>query len=55
MNEYAKLKNFLTERSSEFTDDGQIVQAVLPSIYAEKFTPFLKRKIPMEEILCTLK
>ncbi len=51
MNAYAKEKPYLTERSSNFSDEGQTVEAVIPSIYAEKFTPFLKRKIKIEEIL----
>lgn len=48
---YAKEKSFLTERNSNFTDNGQIIEAVVPSMYAQKFTPFLKRKIDIEEII----
>ncbi len=41
MNEYAKIKTLLTERSSEFTDDGQHVRAVIPARYAEKFNDYI--------------
>ena len=51
LTEYSKKKEFLTERSSRFTDDGLFVNAVIDEIYAEKFTPFLQRKIPIEEII----
>lgn len=51
MNAYAKEKPYLTERSSNFNDEGQMIQAVVPAIYAEKFTSFLKTKIKIEDIL----
>ena len=51
MHAYAKEKLYLPERNSSFNEEGQIVEAVVPAIYAEKFTPYLKRKIPIEEIL----
>ncbi len=41
MNEYASVKALLTERSSEFTDDGQRIRAVIPARYADKFTKFI--------------
>ena len=41
MSEYAKLKPFLKERSSNFTDDGQILDTVIPARYVEKFTCFI--------------
>jgi 50S ribosomal subunit-associated GTPase HflX len=44
LNEYAKLKKYLKERSSNFTDDGQEISAVIPAVYADKFTPYLVRK-----------
>ena len=43
MNEYAKIKPFLTERSAIFTDDGEEVSVVIPSRYADKLTPFLTK------------
>ena len=43
MNEYAKIKPYLTERFTEFTDDGQKLSIVIPSRYANKVTPFLVR------------
>ena len=43
MNEYAKIKPFLTERFATFTDDGEEVSVVIPSRYAEKLTPFLAK------------
>ena len=44
MNDYAKIKIYLTERSTAFTDDGQTVQAVIPKRYAEKFTKYVVRR-----------
>ena len=44
MSAYAKLKPLLTERTSTFTDDGQMLSVVIPSRYAEKITPFLVKK-----------
>ena len=41
-NEYAKLKPYLYEKRTEFTDDGQIVSATIPSRYAKLFTEFIK-------------
>ncbi|MBO5362885.1 MAG: hypothetical protein J6A46_00990, partial [Clostridia bacterium] len=41
MNDYAKIKPLLTERASEFTNDGQKVSVVIPARYADKVTPFL--------------
>ena len=41
MSEYAKIKSYLTERTCEFTDDGQSLSIVIPSRYADKITPFL--------------
>ena len=43
MSEYAKIKPLLTERTSEFTDDGQKLSIVVPTRYAHKVTPFLLR------------
>lgn len=39
---YSALKPLITERKSEFCDEGQNVSAVIPSRYAEKFTEFIK-------------
>jgi len=44
MSDYAKLKPYLKERSSKFTDDGQELSVVIPTRYADKLTPFLKTK-----------
>ena len=41
MNEYAKIKSLLVERSTEFEDNGQKVNAVIPAKYADKFTKFI--------------
>ncbi len=41
INEYATIKPYLTERRVEFTEDGQYVQVVVPSRYADKCTPFI--------------
>ena len=55
LSEYSKKKEFLTERSSRFTDDGLFVNAVIDEIYAEKFTSYFYRRIPLEEIIQQLK
>jgi len=44
MSDYAKLKPYLKERSSKFTDDGQELSVIIPTRYADKLTPFLKTK-----------
>ncbi len=41
LNKYASLKALLTERTAVFTDDGQLIQAVIPARYAEKFNEFI--------------
>ena len=41
-NEYAKLKPYLYERRTEFTDDGQTIWATIPSRYAKFFTEYIK-------------
>jgi hypothetical protein len=43
MNEYAKIKPLLTERSANFTEEGEEVSVVVPSRYADKLTPFLTK------------
>lgn len=42
-NEYAKLKTLCIEKSTEFTDDGQILNVVIPARYAEKFTKYITK------------
>ena len=42
MHMYNANKQYVIERSSTFTDDGQEVDAVIPAYYAEKFTDFIK-------------
>jgi GTP-binding protein HflX len=44
LNAYAKIKTNLTERNVEFLDDGQKVNAVIPSIYADLFTKYIVRR-----------
>lgn len=44
LNEYAEIKRFITERSINYTDDGQEIEAVVPMRYAEKATPFIVKK-----------
>ena len=41
INEYAKIKPYLTERTCQYTDDGQIVNVVVPARYADKCRAFL--------------
>ncbi len=41
-NEYAKLKPYLYERRTEFTDDGQTIWATIPSRYAKLFNEYIK-------------
>lgn len=41
VNSYASIKHLLTERSVDFNDNGQTVQAVIPARYAERFTEFI--------------
>ena len=42
--EYAALKPFLTERTSSFTDDGQTIDCVIPTRYADKFSKFIIKR-----------
>ena len=42
--EYGKVKSLLTERNIEFTDDGQKIDAVIPSMYADKFTSYITQR-----------
>ena len=44
MNEYAKIKPLLKERTSQFHDDGIFVSVVVPARYAEKCTPYLVKR-----------
>ena len=41
---YAKIKQYLIERNSQFTDDGQTVYAVIPAMYAEMFTKYVIKR-----------
>lgn len=43
-NVYSANKHLLTERASKFTDDGQIIDAVIPSRHADKFHQFIIEK-----------
>lgn len=41
MNDYQALKEYVTERKIEFTDDGQRIDAVIPAKYREKLSAYL--------------
>ena len=38
---YQQLKEYLVEREIEYTDDGQKVDAVIPTRYVDKFLPYI--------------
>ena len=40
-NEYASIKRYLTERRSEFTNEGQKIEVVVPAKYANRCKPFI--------------
>ena len=44
MSIYNGLKNLLTERKSEYTDDGQKLDVVIPARYAQQFTEFITKR-----------
>ena len=44
LNDYGKIKSLLTEKTVEYTDDGQTIQAVIPAMYAEKFSPYIANR-----------
>lgn len=44
LSDYAKIKPYLTEKNIEFTDEGQKIRAVIPSMHVEKFTPYITNK-----------
>ncbi len=44
MSEYGRLRALITERRVDYTDDGARIQAIIPSIYAEKLRPFIEPK-----------
>jgi len=41
MNEYSKIKSYLTEKTSEFNDEGQILEVVIPSQYLHFFNQYI--------------
>jgi len=41
LKQYSNLKAYLTERKQHYTDDGQIIEVVIPRKYAEFFTEFV--------------
>lgn len=41
-NEFAKLNKYFIERSSKYTDDGQIVEVTIPVAYAKFFNEYIK-------------
>lgn len=44
MNDYSAIKDLLVERSVSYTDDGAIIQVVIPTQYAEKLTPYITER-----------
>ena len=44
LNAYAEIKRFITERSIHYSDEGQCIEAVVPTRYAEKVSPFIQTK-----------
>ena len=44
INEYSANKSLLTERSTRFTDEGQFVEAVIPSKYVAQFEEFISER-----------
>ncbi|MBQ8229509.1 MAG: GTPase HflX [Clostridia bacterium] len=44
MSIYNGLKHLLTERKSEYTDDGQTIDGIIPARYAEQFTEFIIKR-----------
>ena len=44
MSIYNGLKNLLTERKSEYTDDGQKLDVVIPARYAQQFIEFIIKR-----------
>ncbi len=44
LNDYGKIKSLITEKSVEYTDDGQTIKAVIPAVYAEKFSPYIAKR-----------
>lgn len=41
---YEKLKKYVTERKTEYFDEGKIVSATIPTRYADVFLPFIKQR-----------
>ena len=41
-NEFAKLKKYFVERTSKYTDDGQILEVTIPVAYANFFNEYIK-------------
>ena len=46
--DYAKIRRYLTEKNTHFTDDGQIVNATIPMRYYELFSPYFICKTDFE-------
>ncbi len=44
LNEYAKIKRYLTERSVEFLENGQILHVVIPSRYVSLFEEYIENR-----------
>lgn len=41
LSKYSAVKALLIERTSNYTNDGQEITAIIPSMHAERFTPFI--------------
>ncbi len=46
MAQYSAIRSYCTEQNVTYTDGGAEVKVVIPSIYAEKFTPFFRNSGP---------
>lgn len=45
LSDYAKKKKYLTERTTTYDDDGQLLDVVIPACHAEKFTEYIIERI----------
>ena len=46
--EYTALKPFITERKTEYTDEGQKINAVIPAHYIDKLNKFIIKTVNPE-------
>lgn len=47
ISEYGEIKSLLTERHVDFTDEGQKIRAVIPSVYTDKFAGYITARHPL--------